>query len=96
MPPEEREDHLTGGSETELLYLARTLREALSIEELLTKDGVAYKVVTGEYMSGFLFRRELTGAYFYVTPESAARARDLLVQSRYKPFASEEQDPPQA
>jgi hypothetical protein len=75
-----------GDSELDLLYLARRLREALRLEKLLTDAGVDYLVETGPYVSGFLIKRELTGAYFYVAPADLVRTQDLLSKSGYKPF----------
>ncbi len=66
--------------------MARRLREALRLEDLLTKSGVEYYVETGEYEGGLLFRRQLTGAYFYVTPEDLETARNVLTGNRFKPY----------
>lgn len=70
----------------ELLYMARRLGDALRLEELLTTHGVDYLVETGKYVGGFLFRRELSGAYFYVAAQALASARNLLVENRFKPY----------
>lgn len=81
-----QEPDFFGDSELDLLYLARRLREALRIEKLLTEAGVDYLVETGPYVSGFLIKRELTGAYFYIAGPDLVRAQELLVKSGYKPF----------
>jgi prenyltransferase beta subunit len=84
-----REPEFFGEAELDLLYMARRLREALKLETLLTEAGLDYLVETGSYTGGFLMRRELTGAFFYVAPADLARARDLLLKNRYRPYQSE-------
>jgi hypothetical protein len=73
-------------AELDLLYMARTLRAALKLEDLLTAAGIDYLVETGTFNSGWLIRRELTGAFFYVNPADVPRARELLTANRYKPY----------
>jgi hypothetical protein len=80
-----REPDFFGDTELTLIYLARALRDALKLEGLLTEGGLDYLVETGTYTSGFLIRRELTGAYFYVLPADEARARDLIAANGFKP-----------
>jgi hypothetical protein len=84
--PVRREPEFFGDTELTLLYMARLLRDALKLEELLTAGGVEYTVETGTYTSGFLIRRELTGAYFYVSPTDEARASELLAGNGFKPY----------
>jgi hypothetical protein len=84
-----REAEFFGDVELALVYLARALRDALKLEELLTASGVDYVVETGTYTSGFLIRRELTGAYFYVNPADEPRARDVLMANGFKPYRPE-------
>jgi hypothetical protein len=81
-----RESEFFGDAELDLLYLARRLRDALRLEKLLTEAGLDYLVETGPYVSGFLIKRELTGAYFYVAPADLARAKEILSRRGYKPF----------
>ena len=76
------------GAELDLLYMARRLREALAVEMLLSKAQVEYFVEPGPYQGGFLFTRELTGAFFYVLPSDLPRAREILVSAKYKPYDS--------
>jgi hypothetical protein len=83
--PVRRDSDFFGDVELPLLYLARALRDALKLEDLLAAGGVDYLVETGMYTSGFLIRRELTGAYFYISPTDEARARDLLLANGFKP-----------
>jgi hypothetical protein len=85
-----REPDFFGDAELTLVYLARRLRESLEVEELLTKAGIDYVVETGTYLGGFLFRRELTGAYFYVAADNAVAARSCLHQRPFFSFTSPE------
>ena len=78
-----------GEADLDLLYMARSLRDALRLESLLTDASIDYLVETGTYTGGFLLKRELTGAFFYVAPENLERTRELLLRNRYKPYAPE-------
>jgi hypothetical protein len=78
-----------GELELDLIYMARRLREALKLEDLLTEAGIDYLVETGTYTAGLLIRRDLTGAFFYVAPVDVPATRRLLVRNRYKPYAPE-------
>lgn len=73
--------------ELKLIYLARTLRDSLKLEDLFTNSNIDYLVETGPYTAGFLIKRELTGVYFYVAPGDLARARDVMTGHGYKPFS---------
>jgi hypothetical protein len=81
-----QESDFFGDAELDLLYLARKLREALRVEKLLTDAGLDYVVETGPYVSGFLIKRELTGAYFYVAPVDLKKAQEVLTGRGYKPY----------
>jgi hypothetical protein len=84
-----RDPEFFGEAELDLVYMARRLRDALRLEALLTEAGVEYLVETGPYTGGFLMRRELTGAFFYVAPSDLARTRDVLLANRYNPYERE-------
>ena len=58
--------------------MARRLRDALKLEAVFTEAGLDYLVETGMYLGGFLFKRELAGAFFYVEPTVLERARELV------------------
>ena len=81
-----RDSDFFGELELDLVYMAWRLRDALKLEELLTRAGFDYLVETGTYTSGFLMKRDLTGAFFYVAPADLAATRDLLLRNRYKPY----------
>lgn len=79
-----------GQSELDLVYMARRLRDALRLEGIFTAAGLDYLVETGNYTGGMIFRRELAGAFFYVLPVDAERARKILTDNRFKPYAAEQ------
>jgi hypothetical protein len=84
-----QEPDFFGETELDLIYMARRLRDALKLEGLLTDAGVDYLVETGNYTGGLLFKRELTGAFFYVLPSDVEKARLVLVQNKMKPYAGD-------
>jgi hypothetical protein len=64
--------------EMDLIYIAKTLKEALRLENALTESGVEYAVETDKYSGGLLFRSTRVGAFFYVLPESVEQAREVM------------------
>lgn len=81
-----RDGDFFGDQELELLYIAKKLKEALRAEDALTKAGIDYAVETDTYLGGFLFKREITGAFFYVLPANGEAARNSLTEARLSPF----------
>jgi hypothetical protein len=81
-----RDSEYFGEAELDLVYMAHRLRDALTIEELLNAAGFEYLVETGTYVGGLLFKRELTGAFFYVSPSDRDPVRELLRANSYKPY----------
>ena len=75
-----------GDRELELVYIARRLKDALKLEDLLTGSGVDYAVETDTYRGGVIFVSERTGAFFYVEPGAAESTRRLLHQNGFKPW----------
>jgi hypothetical protein len=75
--------------ELDLLFVARRLREALKIEDILSDGGIDFLIETATYTGGFLIRRELTGAFFYVSPRDLESARQLLLANRFPPYRPE-------
>lgn len=73
-------------TELELIFIAKKLKEALKIEEALTAAGIEYAVEPDTYRGGIIFASERIGAFFYVPPEAAAQAKDVLRAHRYKPY----------
>jgi hypothetical protein len=73
------------GHEAELVYIAKRLKEALEIEGLFDAAGVDFGVEADTYTGGIIFRSERAGAFFYVLPESADQAREVLKAHGFKP-----------
>ena len=67
-----------GEAEMSLIHVARKLKEALRVEDVLTSAGFDYVVEPDEYTVGTLFRRRRTGAFFYVNVHDDPPARELL------------------
>jgi hypothetical protein len=65
----------------EPVALARTLRDAHRIEELLTHAGVLYTVQVEAYARSFLFGGVRQGAMFYVAGAQAAYCRARLADA---------------
>jgi hypothetical protein len=76
-------------SEPSLLYIAKKLKDALALEQVLTNAGIDYGVEADRYRGGFVFQSERVGAFFYVLEETLESARQVLVQHGYKPFTAE-------
>lgn len=72
-----------------LIYIAKTLRDALRLEGLLTEAGVDYGVEADRYTGGVVFRTERTGAFFYVLPDAAELALRVMQENGYKPVKPE-------
>ena len=81
-----RDAEFFGDTELNLIYMARRLRDALRLEDLLTAAGIEYVVETGAYTGVLLIKRDLTGAFFYIPPADLEHAREVLFQNRYKPY----------
>lgn len=75
-----------GDDEVELVQLSRKLREAKAVEAALDEAGVDYAVEADEYQATMLLVFPVTrvGAYFYVRPPDAARARDVLREGGFE------------
>ncbi len=84
-----REAEFFGDAELDLIYMARRLRDALKLEQLLSDAEVDYAVETGTYTGGLLIKRELAGAFFYVAPADVDKGRAVLQQNGLKPYAPE-------
>jgi hypothetical protein len=69
-----------GEQEVELVQISRALKEALRAETTLTSAGIDYFVESDNYRATLLLviPVQRVGAFFYVLPQDAPRARDLL------------------
>jgi hypothetical protein len=74
------------GYEPSLIYIAKKLNDALRLESIFTTAGVDYGVEADEYRGGVIFRSVRIGAFFYVRPDSAEAARDIMRRHGYQPF----------
>lgn len=75
-----REPDFFEDRELDLVYIAKKLDEALQLESALTDSGVDYAVEPDTYTGGVIFRSERVGAFFYVLPETADHARQVMEQ----------------
>lgn len=81
-----RESDYFGETELDLLYVAKRLKEALHLEQLLTDAGLDYLVETDTYRGGVIFPSARVGAFFYIQPPDAEAARQLLERSGIQPY----------
>lgn len=79
-------DHFAEDQELELVFIAKRLKEALRLEEVFTKAEIDYLVEPDRYSGGIIFRTERVGAFFYVAPEDASAARDVMTSAGFKPY----------
>jgi hypothetical protein len=77
------------GKEPVLVYIAKKLRDALRLENILAEAGVDYGVEADNYRGGVVFRSVRAGAFFYVLPETAETARTVMQRNGYKPYQGE-------
>ena len=74
------------GQEPVLIYIAKKLKDALRLEELLTSGGVDYGVEADEYRAGVIFRSVRAGAFFYVLKENVDAAHQVMRRNGYVPY----------
>jgi hypothetical protein len=77
------------GKEPVLVYIAKKLKDALNLEEILTAACIDYGVEADQYRGGVIFRSVRAGAFFYVLPETVNAAHEVMLRNRYKPFVGE-------
>jgi hypothetical protein len=75
------------GIEPELIFVARRLKDAISLESIFTAAGIDYAVEPDEYEGGMIFRSKRVGAFFYVRPEVRETALGLMLENGYVPAA---------
>jgi hypothetical protein len=73
------------GHEPQLIYIAKKLAEATALEAVLTEAGIDFGVEADEYQGGVIFRRTRIGAFFYVRPDAAEAAREVLKGQGFDP-----------
>ena len=81
-----REAGFFEGKSPVLVYIAKRLKDALRLEQLLEEAGLDFGVEADEYRAGVVFRTVRAGAFFYVLPESVDRAFDVMQLAGYTPY----------
>lgn len=81
-----REPDFFGEQELVLIYIAKKLKDALRLEQVLTAGQVEYLVEPDKYSGGVIFRSERIGAFFYVTEQNRAEARALTQNAGFTPY----------
>jgi len=76
------------GYEPALIYIAKRLKDALRLEDVFSRAGVDYGVEADEYRGGIIFRSTRIGAFFYVRPDSAEVAREIMRRHGFEPLAT--------
>lgn len=84
-----QEESFFGEQELVLLYIAKRLREAQALEEVLDLASIDYLVEPDTYRGGFLFVSERIGAFFYTTDAAAEAARAAMEKAGYRPYEPE-------
>jgi hypothetical protein len=69
-----------------LVYVAKTLKESLRLEELLKAAGFEYLVEPDTYRGGVVFASERVGAFFYVAPSDESAARAAMEAAGFRPY----------
>jgi vacuolar-type H+-ATPase subunit E/Vma4 len=77
-----------GEQELDLVYVAKRLKEALRLEQVFTDAGLDYLVEPDRYSGGVIFRTERVGAFFYVAPENATAAREVIEKEGLETYAA--------
>lgn len=72
-----------------LVYIAKKLKDALRLEDVLTGAGVDYAVEVDTYTGGIIFRGERTGAFFYVEEPDQEKAVSAMQAAGYTAIAQE-------
>jgi hypothetical protein len=87
--PMRQEADFFGDREMDLVYIAKKLQEALRLESAFTESGVDYVVEPDRYSGGVIFRSERVGAFFYVLPETADQAREVMREHGFRFLTAE-------
>ena len=75
-----------GEQELNLVYVARKLKDAMRLEDVLTKAGLDYYVEPDQYISGTILKRQRVGAFFYVLPDIDEAVRRIMRESGFEPY----------
>ncbi len=80
-----QEPEFFGDQELVLVFVAKRLKQALALEQVFDAGQLDYAVIPTRYTGGLLFPSERVGAFFYVAPQAAVRARTLMLESGFTP-----------
>ena len=72
--------------EAVLIYIAKKLRDAMRLENVLTDAGIDYGVEADEYRGGVVFTTTRIGAFFYVLAETVDGAKETMERAGFKPY----------
>jgi hypothetical protein len=86
-------DELAGHA-AELIFVAKRLKDATQLEDILTGAGVDFAVEADEYQGGIIFKTARVGAFFYVRKEAREQAVEVLLGNGYVPVVEEEVERP--
>lgn len=75
------------GVEPDLIFVAKRLRDAISLESVLNGAGIDYAVEPDQYPGGIIFKSMRVGAFFYVRPEWRERAVAAMLENGYVPVS---------
>lgn len=81
-----REPDFFEEQELELIHIAKKLRKAKALEQLLSERSVDYLVEPDTYTGGIIFRSERVGAFFYILPRDLERTRTVMLENGYRPY----------
>jgi hypothetical protein len=68
-----------------LIFIAKKLRDAKTLEAILSAAGIDYHVEPDEYLGGFVFKTKRIGAFFYVAEENREAATGVMIKNGYVP-----------
>ena len=77
------------GKEAILVFIAKKLKDAQRLEAVFTEAGIDYGVEADEYRGGVVFQSTRIGAFFYVLPEAAEAAREVMARNGFTPWVEE-------
>ena len=72
------------GKDAELVYIAKSLNDALRLERAFEAAGVDFGVEADEYRGGVIFAKVRVGAFFYVLKDDAETARAMMSREGFK------------
>jgi hypothetical protein len=74
------------GQDPVLVYIAKRLKDALRLEDILNRANLDYGVETDEYRGGIIFSSVRAGAFFYVLPGTVDPVKEVMRENGFKPY----------